>query len=167
MHSVLRSSGMSGRELTRGRRLDPLLVEQYFERPAEEREPAGQGLVEHHADTVPIAGRGYRQARCLFRRHVCDRADDVRLRALVDVGLFQLGGEAEVEQDDASVTVDEHVGGLDVAVELAGIVQRRRPPRRAAAALPAGERIWAAPVRNRRRTPRVAHIRCPPPEADW
>ena len=156
-----------GRELTRGQRLDPLLVDQYFERPAEEREPAGQGLVEHHADTVPIAGRGYRQACCLFRRHVCDRADDVRLRALVDVGLFQLGGQAEVEQDDASITVDEHVGGLDVAVELAGVVQRRDPRGELPQRRPQANEFGQLPVRTSQEDATCGLHPLSTPGGDW
>ena len=153
-----------GRELTRGQRLDPLLIDQYLERPAEEREPAGQGLVEHHADTVPITRRRYRQACCLFRRHVRDRADDVRLRALVEVGLLQLGGEAEVEQDDASVTVDEHVGGLDVAVELAGVVQSRDPRGELPQRSPEANQVAQSRAGLPGGRGRMVYLRCPPPE---
>src|SRR5262249_537381 len=87
------------RDLARGHSLLPLLIDQDFEWPPEERELPGQGLVQHHADTIPITRLGYGQACALFRGHVGDRADDVRLRALVDVSLLQLDGEAEVEKD--------------------------------------------------------------------
>ena len=84
----------------------------------------------------------------------------------MDVGLFQLDGEAEVEQDDASVTVDEHVGGLYVAMELAGVVERRDPrgelPERRAKASESGQRQVGLPQRTRR----VAYIRCPSPDDD-
>jgi hypothetical protein len=35
----------------------------------------------------------------------------------------ELGHQAEIEQDDTSRACDEHVGGLDVAMELSGGVQ--------------------------------------------
>ena len=39
----------------------------------------------------------------------------------------ELGGQAEVQEHDATLPGHEHVGGLDVAVELARRVERRDP----------------------------------------
>ena len=68
--------GKPGHQLARGGRLEPLLVHQHFEGPAQERRAAGERLVEHRADAVPVAGRRDGQSGRLLRRHVGDGAED-------------------------------------------------------------------------------------------
>jgi hypothetical protein len=90
---------------------------------ADEREAAGEGLVEHHADAVPVAGGGRGLAGGLLGRHVRGGPEDAVLEGGVDRGDDAVADEAEVEDDDAARAGDEHVGRLEVAVELARDVQ--------------------------------------------
>ena len=43
-------------------------------RRAGERRPAGDRLEQHHSDSVPVGGRSETLAKCLFGRHVRERA---------------------------------------------------------------------------------------------
>ena len=92
---------------------------------SDERRRADQRLVEHHADAVPVRSRRRRVAVACSGRHVRRRAHDLvaRRRRRRDVGA-QLGRHAEVEDDDAPLGRDEDVRRLDVAVKLAGRVER-------------------------------------------
>ena len=91
---------------------------------AGERHPAGQRLVEHHAQRPHVA-RGADLADAaggLLRRHVVRRAElggRERERAL-DVDQL---GEAEVGEVRLAVRVEEHVAGLEVAVQHAALVR--------------------------------------------
>jgi hypothetical protein len=79
---------------------------------------ARERLVEHHPDAVPVARLGHRLARRLLRRHVSRSPDEVNA---VEKSLrSEVRHEAEVEKDDSTPAVDEHVGRLDVSVQLAG-----------------------------------------------
>ena len=89
-------------------------------------EAAGERLVEHHADRVPVARRRRRLAADLLGRHVRGRAAGAVV-ALTRVA--PVGGEAEVEDDDAAVARDHDVARLEIAVQLARGVERREPRR--------------------------------------
>jgi hypothetical protein len=82
------------------------------------RHAAGQRLVEHHADGVPVArGRGGGAVQQLGGDEA-ERAGEAALAA---------GGrrdEAEVDDLDPALGRDEHVRRLEVAVQQAGAVQR-------------------------------------------
>ncbi|MCZ7680921.1 MAG: hypothetical protein M5U28_19920 [Sandaracinaceae bacterium] len=80
------------------------------------RERAEQHLVEHHPERVPIGGGRQRLSPALLGRHVgtCSAAPQ---QASV------LVGEAEVEHRDLAVVVDEHVAGLEIAVDHPCAVQ--------------------------------------------
>jgi hypothetical protein len=110
-------------QVERRHRLAPLLLHQHHDRRADERQGAGQRVVEHGADRVPVAGRPQLQRCALLGRHVVDRADHVVVVGHAAARARQVGDEAEVEQHDAPVAVDHHVGWLDVAVQLAGLVE--------------------------------------------
>ncbi len=90
-----------------------------------ERPLAGEDLVQHDADAVPVGGGRHRLRGGLLRRHVRERADDLALAGAIGAPL--LGDQAEVEDDGAPVAGDDHVGGLDVAVDLAGAVDGEQP----------------------------------------
>ena len=97
-------------------------------RPAE-RQPAGQGLVEHDADAVPVAGRRDGPARppapapC---RRPCRR------RASLGALVRRPAGSSSAARPKSRSTTrprrrHQDVGRLDVAVQLARVVQRREP----------------------------------------
>ena len=111
---------------------------------AGKRQAAGQCLVEHDPDAVPIARGRERLAGRLLGRHVGERASHDSTRALVQSRRAEVGGEPEVEQDGAAVAPDEHVGRFDVAVQLPRRVQGREAfaelPQRAPKPLDLGRR---------------------------
>ncbi len=110
---------------------------------ADERPDASQRLVDHHADRIPVGCFGQRLASGLLGCHVRHRADNVPLpgqrgpgrnrrfglqrrrrhRHCVVVGEVQLFDEAEIEDGDATVGPDQHVGRFEIAVQDAVIVQ--------------------------------------------
>jgi hypothetical protein len=96
-----------------------------IEQHASEREHAGQRLVEHDADAVPVRLGSHRIAAGLLGRHV-DRGADDRRRHLLLVGLRD---ESEVEQHHAAARGHEDVGRLDVAVHEVGGVKRQKAAR--------------------------------------
>ena len=114
------------------------------------RHLAGERLVEHHADAVPVRRLADLAAAGLLRRHVLDRAD----RAVRDRLLRRIERrhEAEVEDHDAPLARDHHVRGLDVAVDEAG--------RRAARTSPTTS--WRSAARSRSLSPRTCSRKWPP-----
>ena len=80
-----------------------------------ERMRAGQQPVQHHAQLPEVGGGGDRRVVQLFRRGVFEGQ-----RAVVGgggVGAFELLGDAEIEQLDPAVAIDQQVGGLEVAMD--------------------------------------------------
>ncbi len=89
---------------------------------------ADQRFVEHDADAIPIAGgrEGFPQG--LLGGHVAGRADDRAVR--IDGSSqrpTQILGHTEIEQNHAALGRDQHVRGLDVAMQLAPRVQGLQP----------------------------------------
>jgi hypothetical protein len=118
----------AGHDLGRRRRVRLLLVGEHLEEAARERQPAGEGLVEHRAHAVPVARRRGLEAGGLLGRHVGRRARDLgTLERLVDAGVEELLDEPEIEQDDAAAGGHAHVRRLDVAVQHAGVVEGAQP----------------------------------------
>lgn len=75
--------------------------------------PASERLVQHNAHGVPVGG--WLGMTCsLFGGHVTGSAGAVQIAG------YDTGDEAEIENDNAAVGFDQNVGGLDVAMELAG-----------------------------------------------
>ena len=107
----------------RGRRLGPLGDDQFLRR-ADEREPTGQDFVEHDADAVPIARRRDREPGRLLRGHVRQRADDLPVQAPVQARTLQVRSQPEIEQDDTALAGHQDVRGLDVPMQLPGLVER-------------------------------------------
>ena len=64
--------------------------------------------------------------------------------ALVLAGAVQLGGQAEVEDDDAAFGGDQDVGRLEVAVQLAGGVQGVQASRQLGEGVPQPAHLLAA-----------------------
>ena len=82
--------------------------------------PPHQGLVGDDAQPVEVAGRGGHVPHGLLGGEVLGGAHHHaggRQRALVDAG-----GDAEVGELGQALAVDEDVGGLDVPVDDAGVV---------------------------------------------
>jgi hypothetical protein len=115
--------GGAGGELVDVEGVVLLLGGEDLEGGADEGEAAGEGLVEHHADGVPVAGGGDDAAGGLLGRHVRGGPEDAVVEGGVDRRDDAVADEAEVEDDDAAAAGDEDVGGLEVAVELAGGVE--------------------------------------------
>ncbi len=86
-----------------------LLVHEDLHIAADERQAARQGLVNHHADAVPVARGGDGGAGRLFGSHVSRGADDSRPRCSGASPPPLLGGETEVEQDDPARWGHHHV----------------------------------------------------------
>jgi hypothetical protein len=111
----------------RGKRVDGVLLRQDFHRGSDERRMADDRLVEDRADAVPVA-RGTGLLERLFRCHVARGTNRLGLLAHLfvdDPG--DLGGDAEVEQDDASFLGDKDVGWLDVPVQLTRAMEGHDP----------------------------------------
>ncbi len=127
-------------KLPRRRRVRRELLADLPQRRPDERPPARQRLVEHHPHGVPVGRLGQGLTERLLGRHVAERAGDlarVRLgsvvrRRLVGVGVRcvdegrggELGDQTEVEKDDAALPRHHHIRRLEVAVELAGGMER-------------------------------------------
>ncbi len=93
-----------------------------------ERRPAGEHLVQHHAERKEVGARVGFLAAGLLGGHVAHRAHHQSLSRLEDVrrptdqGSRELG-EAEVEHLHVAVVAHHHVLGLEVAVHDAGGVR--------------------------------------------
>ena len=55
---------------------------------------------------------------------MADGADDLAVGRLVPARALEVGGQPEIEQDDPALERDQDVRRLDVAVQLARLVQR-------------------------------------------
>jgi hypothetical protein len=121
------SGGQVGRlgQHRRRRHLELLACRMTLVGAALEGPPPGQRLVQHHPDRVPVAGRGQRHVGGLLGRHVrpacrprpargCDRRRPARRRTT----------SPKSSTTRRPLGVDQHVGRLEVAVQLAGDVQR-------------------------------------------
>jgi hypothetical protein len=129
-----------------------LVAEDGVDRPGE-RQAAGEQLVEHDPDGVPVGGRGKGRAGRLLRGHVRGRAGHQVRGGLVEPVRAQLAGEAEVEQDDPPGGSDQDVRRLHVAVQHPGGVQGGDPGRQLAERLAEpGRRL--GPQRSGVRSPR-------------
>jgi len=80
-------------------------------------EASGQCLVEDHPHGVPIGGGREVDTPKLLGRHVGECSGQLACGALCDPELVDGRCQVEVENDDATVRVDPHVGGLHVAVK--------------------------------------------------
>ena len=87
--------------------------------PATLRVP--ERFAQHEAEAVPIA-RLARRAACLLRRHVRGRA----LGGAAPL-VARVVHEPEVEQHHTAPRLHEHVRRFDIAMQLAGGVQRAHP----------------------------------------
>ena len=99
---------------------------------AEERDAAGEALVEHEAERVEVGATVELATADLFRRQVLRGAHHHVVAREVVVGRVEALGDAEVGEQHAPVGGDEDVAGLDVAVHEAGVVggvERRRDAR--------------------------------------
>ena len=89
-------------------------------RPDRHGAAAGQQLVKQHAERVDVGRGGHRLAEQLLGRGVFGR-EQLRIgarqrRAVAGGFVFEQLGDAEIEQLDAAVVIDEHVQRLDVAM---------------------------------------------------
>jgi hypothetical protein len=100
-------------------------LRQHGHRVAGERQPAGQQLVEDHAQAVHVAGRAHRLhlAGDLLGRHVGRRPQDGPFLRHPRVPAARAPGQAEVHDDRLAAPVDHDVGRLEVAVDHAPLVR--------------------------------------------
>jgi hypothetical protein len=87
------------------------------------RRHAGQQLVEDHADRVDVRALVDLACRGSARGHVLRRADHVAGLGQLRVALAVRGGDAEVDDLEQALVVDQHVRGLEVAVDDADLVR--------------------------------------------
>ena len=124
-HQVLRQPLDQRR---RRRRRPGLLGDDHLLGRPDERQPAGQRLVEHHADAVPVARRRDRQPGRLLRRHVGHGPDDL---PVASSGAAPRLSRSAVRPKSSRTTrpsgVTRTFGRLDVPVQLARLVQRLDP----------------------------------------
>ena len=114
------------KEGSRRRRIRPLLLHHHLKRIAREREPAGECLVEHDPDAVPVGFGTDGPGGGPLGRHVGDGANYMDRLRLVDRS--DAGHQPEVEEDHTASGADEDVRRLDVAVDLARLVKRDDAP---------------------------------------
>jgi hypothetical protein len=126
----------------RRRRVVELLGQEHLRRRADVRQAAGQGLVQDHAERVPVARRGRELAGALLGRHV-QRGAGVQ-RRLREARARDLRDQPEVEDDHAVARRDQHVRRLEVAVQQVVGVERLDRERQLADQ-PAHARRVAAP----------------------
>ena len=84
-------------------------------RLAAERGPAGQHLVQHHADAVDVGRRAHAVTARLLGRHVPRRPDDRRRERIA--AAVREPRDAEVPHLDRAMAGDQDVRRLDVAVD--------------------------------------------------
>jgi hypothetical protein len=106
----------------RGRRLLEVSEEGAGGPVAAKRRLPGQALVEHAAQRVDIDGRVGGFAFDLLGREVVGGAGEVGF--LVGAAFLGAAGETEVGEVDVAVFGQEHVAGLDVAVDEPARVRR-------------------------------------------
>ena len=91
-----------------------------------EGRPAGQQEIEGGPQAVDVGADVHGMAvDRLFRGEVVGGAEDVPLVVLLGeavVGVVEEAGQAHVEDLDDALAVQQQVGGLDVAVDQAGLV---------------------------------------------
>ena len=114
-------------EFPRRRGLVPLLVHQHLKGGAGERQAARQGLVDDDTDAVPVARLRRPQPGRLLRRHVRRGADHLPLCAGLAGAPVRRRDQAEIHQNHAPLACYHHVRRLDVAVQPARLVERRKP----------------------------------------
>ena len=87
---------------------------------------AGEGAEHGDAERVNVGRLVAGFAGEHFRRHIAERAGNVLGRKILQAGNAH---HAEIDQLERSVAFEDHVVGLDVAMDDAGAVQRRRAAR--------------------------------------
>ena len=108
-----------GVDSLRRRRILALLFEQHLEQCSVEGAAAGEHLVDHGADRVPIGGRQARPFQGLLGCHVGRRAGHAIGRHGSTAGLL---GEAKVQDHHAAFFGHQHIGGLEIAVNRSRLV---------------------------------------------
>src|SRR5690606_22706380 len=87
------------------------------------RRRAREGLVEEAAERVPITSRGELAIRELLGSEVGGGPDDQPFAPAAGSAVAQLADQPEIEDDHASALLHEHVGGLQIAVDAAHLVE--------------------------------------------
>ena len=124
MQVALRWLGTSRAQVSRRGRVELPLSAKHVGCGTGEGKPPGERLEQRHADGVPVGRLRRARARSGFGCHVSGRAAG-GVRAVIVGSRNELGDQTEVEDHHARLGCDEHVRGLDVAVELAEAVQGR------------------------------------------
>ena len=117
-HEIRRESGD---QLVGGGRVPATLRLQNVEGRALERQTTGQRRIQNDADAVPVRRFGGVGATHQLRRHVGGRAGE--MHTVGPLTRLDGAGQSKVQDHDATVSVDQHVGRLDVAVQHALAVE--------------------------------------------
>ena len=107
----------------RVRELAALLGQHHLHRRARERPLAAQALVEHHAEGVVVRGGPRAPGHGLLRRHVGRGPEQLSVVGHPLALSLALRDQAEIEDHDAPAAIDEHVRGLEVAVDASTRVE--------------------------------------------
>jgi hypothetical protein len=134
----------------RGRRLLALLA--IDDVGPDERRPPGERLIQHHAHRVPVGLRAHRRRGALLGRHVRDGAEELRVGP---PPVRRIDHQPEVEDLHPPVARHQHVGRLDVAVDLVRAMERVQPLRELTerVAQPGLVGVHGRPAHRRRRRP--------------
>jgi hypothetical protein len=106
------------------RRRVVLLVEQQLDGRASMGEEPGHALIQHHTDRIEV-GLGARSlGQGLFGSHEARGAQDLVIARNPGITVRYLGDEAKIEDHHSTLIRDEHVRGLEIAVDVAASVER-------------------------------------------
>jgi hypothetical protein len=97
------------------------LAEEHIDRRTSERNFSCQRFVQCGAHAIPVPSLGGRHARAFFGRYIRRCSTDDVLGA-AEVVREKLRDETEVEDHDASLWRHQHIGRLDISMELSQAV---------------------------------------------
>jgi hypothetical protein len=89
---------------------------------AVDRQLAAQRLVQHHTERIPVGRGAQLLAARLLGWHVGGRAGDRTVQAHAIGSGAKLAHQPEVQHDDTARVLEQHVAGLEIAMQHARLV---------------------------------------------